>query len=249
MSKSRICCKAGLAVATLFAACICIRSASATTTTLWYSGDADSNNALISQYVDPTEPTIVYPFAMAYDDFTTSPLGWDVQEIWANQSVILGDVTPTDAYWEIRSGLSDGNGGTLLASGTSACTFTLTGAEPLGVPEYTVDISGLNVTLASGTYWLGIAPVDDGSGNFYDETTSSLNAIGPADNGNSFFNSYDFGYTFSSAVTDPSFPLGQGPVDFSMGVAGVVLPEPAAWSYFGIGLIGLVAEIRRRRNR
>ena len=251
MVKSHACRKAGLAGAMLFAVCICIVSANAGTVTLWYSGDADGVNGAISQGNSSSAFQ-----AMTYDDFTISTLGWNVQEIFANQAVSLGDENPPEAYWEIRSGVvSDGgtnvggSGGTLVASGTSACSFTATGGSPTGFPEYLVNISGLNVTLAPGTYWLGVAPVDDGTGAYYAETTSGLNAIGPADNGNSFFDSYDLGYTFSSAIDDSGFPLGQGPVDFSMGVAGVVVPEPATWCYFGIGLAGLVAELRRRRNR
>ena len=47
MVKRGACRKAGLAVAMLFA--VCIGSANAGTVTLWYSGDADGVNGLLSQ--------------------------------------------------------------------------------------------------------------------------------------------------------------------------------------------------------
>ena len=84
---------------------------------------------------------------------------------------------------------------------------------------------------------------------YYDETTSGLNAIGPRTMETRSSTTTMSGYTFVFSYGRSGFLLGTGPVDFSMGVAGVELPEPATWCYFGIGLTGLVAELRRRRNR
>jgi len=243
MSKFGTFRKAVLAAAMMLAVGI----GSANAVTLWYSGDADGVSGLPSE---GNSSSIVQ--AMVYDEFTVPVGGWTIEEVWANQAVTLGDENPPSAYWEIRSGLSDGNGGTLVASGTDPCSFTATGGSPIpGFPEYLVDVSGLSLALAPGTYWLGVAPVDDGSGVFYDETTSGLNAIGPADNGNSFFDSYYFGYAFVAA-DDPTFPLGSGAWDFSMGVAGeppsvTVIPEPTTILLLAAGICGM--GLRRYRGR
>ena len=49
----------------------------------------------------------------------------------------LSGLNPTTAYWEIRSGVSEGNGGTLVASGTGATTNQATGRSDFGFNEYT----------------------------------------------------------------------------------------------------------------
>jgi len=166
MVKLGACRKAGLAVAVLFA--VCIGSASAAPVTLWYSGGSDGVNGLVSE----GNPSSAFQ-TMIYDDFTVPVGGWTVQEVWANQAVLFGDENPpADVYWEIRSGMTDGSGGTLYASGTDAGVFTATGGYNFGNLEYKVDVSGLNVALVPGTYWLGVAPVDDGSGVYWAETTS-----------------------------------------------------------------------------
>ena len=82
----------------------------------------------------------------------------------------------TTAYWEIRSGLTAGNGGTLLASGDGTDTTTntgqtFTGIPGLSIPVYTNEVNGLSVTLGPGTYWLAVAP-DVSNQNSYIVTTS-----------------------------------------------------------------------------
>ena len=95
----------------------------------------------------------------------------------------------------------------------------------------------MSVTLASGTYWLAVAP-DVSNQNSYITTTSGANAVGspPGNDGHSFVSSTFFGENFVP-TSDPSVE-GQGTWDYSMGVIGTAaVPEPSS---FILGLVGLV---------
>jgi hypothetical protein len=234
--------KVGIAVAMLFGLWTGIASA----TTLWYNGDFDGNNGLLN------EKNAGVSDSRVYDDFIV-PVGqnWNIQSVWSND---LSNFSWTSAYWEIRSGVSVGNGGTLVAGGvTSAASQTDTGRNGDGYEEYQALVSGLNIDLGPGTYWLTVAPVDDGSGASFDSTTSGANAVGtpPGNDGQSFWDSTSWSESFASSTASD---LGQGTWDFSMGVAGSTgegspIPEPATLSLLGLGLTGLVAKVLRRKNR
>ncbi|HKM52944.1 MAG TPA: PEP-CTERM sorting domain-containing protein, partial [Isosphaeraceae bacterium] len=158
------------------------------------------------------------------------------------------------AYWEIRSGVSSGNGGTLLYSGDGADTLTATGRyEPvipgvLNVYEYT-NLVSVSVSLGPGTYWLAVAPDVSGM-NSYITTTSGTNAVGspPGNDGNSFQSSTFFGLNFVP-TSDPSIE-GPGTWDYSMGVIGTAVPEPSSLM---LGLVGFIVSAAcvwtRRRTR
>lgn len=213
--------------------------------TLWYNGDAQGSPRA-------NEESTLLGSINVYDDFqVTDPGGWDVHTVWSNNDVI-NSLSVTQASWAIRTGVSDGNPGTIVASGIDAATQTSTGRQPLGSdqPESTIAVDGLNVHLAPGTYWLSVSPlVGDDPGGFlrsYLSPTIGTNAVGspPGNDGNSFFNG--LGSSFAA--------LGN---DYSMGVAGTVgvtaVPEPsslnlmAAASLSAAGYLG-VCRLRRRRH-
>src|SRR5207245_7615475 len=76
---------------------------------LWYNGDFNGVNGLAN------ERNTIVTQAAVYDDFNvTAPLGWHVTAVFSDN---LMSTTITGADWEIRTGLSAGNAGTLIASG------------------------------------------------------------------------------------------------------------------------------------
>lgn len=211
---------------------------------LWYNGDFDGRNGLAN------ELTTLVSHARTYDDFIVSGGGWNVNSIWTNNLMSFTGVTT--ASWEIRSGVSPGDGGTLHFSGTSPATQVATGGALGGFTEYEIRVSGLDIDLPDGTYWLSVTPHGFLSGRSFNSTTSGAGAIGlPAgDNDNSFFDSTFFGASFD----DTNDWFGEGVWDFSMGVEGTrglngepVIPEPSTLLLIGSGLTGLVGFRRKRK--
>ena len=209
---------------------------------IFYGGDFDGRNGSPSQWTPAFD-------ALSFDDFDvpqTVPIG----SIWGNFQM---NFIPTEAYYQIRSGVSAGNGGTLLSSGTLTVQVTPTGLSQGGLPEYQV-IGNVSLSLTPGRYWLSMAPVGDFFQSAYISTTSG-EATGPLGdpnphptgsplaNGNSFF--YDpNGYNF---VPTDTTTLGPGTWDFSYGVAAVPKPATSTLMIFS-AIAGLILQNRHGRG-
>ncbi|WP_165230734.1 hypothetical protein [Aquisphaera insulae] len=207
---------------------------------LWYNGDFNESNALNNGLYSSSL------YSLVYEDFII-PVGqtWLIQGVFSNN--LMTTTTSTSAYWEIRSGVSSGDGGTLIASGTNDATLAATGRSGFGLDEYLVSVTGLGISLTSGTYWLTVAPVVEDNPVSFITTTSGANSIGapPGDDDNSYLTS-----TFDSIYFDPAQNYVGYPADFSMGVTGVALaiPEPSALVSASIGAVFLGSfAVRRRR--
>jgi hypothetical protein len=203
---------------------------------LWYNGDFNGVNGFSNE----RNTTITQ--AAIYDDFNVTSPAWNVTAVFSDN---LASTVITGADWEIRTGLSNGNAGTLVASGTTNSPLvTPTGRIGFGFTEYMVEVTGLNVflpMLPSGQYyWLNVTPVGNGTGRSFISTTSGTNCVGtPCGNdGNTFFNSTSFGVYFG----------GPSNTDFSDGVIGNVVPEPATVALLTCGVGALLIALRRRRS-
>jgi len=122
------------------------------------------------------------------------------------------------------------------------------GKSALASPKGTVEVTGLNVFLpmlpAGQHYWLNVTPVGNGANRSFNSDTSGTNCVGtPCGNDqNAFFNSTFFGANFTSTANQ-----GQ-PTDFSNGVIGNVVPEPATSALLTCGVGALLIALRRRRR-
>ena len=93
---------------------------------LWYNGNYDNRDATVNQADVPVNTGSGYSLrtTLVYDNFVV-PVGqsWTITSVYSNDQIAYG-ATPTTATWQIRSGMSAGNGGTLVASGDSSATET-----------------------------------------------------------------------------------------------------------------------------
>jgi hypothetical protein len=209
-------------------------------TILWYNGDYAGGSGTVNENASNIGP------ANIYDDFdVTASGGWIVQRLWSNDCMLFQDVT--SASWSIRSGMFAGNGGTIVASGITAAQQTATGRTAWwGYPEYSVEISGRSIYLSPGEYWLSVSPLvgndplSNGQYSSYISQTWGANAIGTpsGNNGNSFDYHPSVGRYFAVDYFHE---------DYSMGVAGTVVPEPSTWALSAVG--GVFVLVNRRRGR
>ena len=99
---------------------------------LWYNGDFNNINGLAN------EVNTLVADAHVYDNFIVPAGGFDITSVFSDDLI---STNVTGATWEIRSGVSAGNGGTLVASGsTSTPTVTATGRSGFGFTEYQVEV-------------------------------------------------------------------------------------------------------------
>jgi hypothetical protein len=116
---------------------------------------------------------------------------------------------PLQASYDIRTGVSEGNGGTSIASGSGTAVVQPTGRNFIGLNEYTVAVSwSTPVSLTPGEYWFNVTPqclntLDGSCGvfrQFVSNTTQGANDI----HGNwqpaheLFLNSSFFGFTWAN---------------------------------------------------
>ena len=100
--------------------------------TLWYNGDFNNINGLAN------EVNTTVTDAHVYDNFVVPAGGFDITSVFSDDLI---STNVTGATWEIRTGVSAGNGGTLVASGSTATpTVTATGRSGFGFTEYQVEV-------------------------------------------------------------------------------------------------------------
>jgi PEP-CTERM motif len=228
---------------------------------LWYNGDYDNRDALANGTAGINFNGPFVQVSKVYENFVV-PTGqvWTITSVFSTNEILYQSGAPvTMASWEIRSGLSSGNGGTLVASGDTAATNTPIAENPSNFYNFTpslVTATVASVKLTAGTYWLSV--VADNSDPFfadqsYIETTSGANSVGvpPGNDGNSFIsNNLPAGKPGAYNFTATSTIEGAGNWDYSMGVGGTAapasVPEPSSLSMVAFGVFGTLVCLRRR---
>jgi hypothetical protein len=183
----------------------------------WYNGDwRPAISSQFNWYLSDQQ------FARVYDDFVVPDGGWTVTGVFAHTNMFPTEVT--EACWEIREGVAEGDPGTLVASGLSPATQTQVDSVGDGKNVYLLQVNGLSVQLPPGRYWLSVAPVVPQSYSvtlprleMYICMTLGANAVGdpPGNNGAAFDTATVFNLYFAPVVS-----TGRGGTsnDASMGV-------------------------------
>lgn len=175
---------------------------------LFYGGDlniSDSNSAGLSD-----ENTLFVPASSTYGAFNVpSGVTVGVTGIFVNVQA-YANFDPQEASFDIRTGVSEGNGGTSVASGTGRIMVAATGRIFTGLTEYTVLVHlPTEQFLGTGEYWFNLTPectngATDGSCStgriFISNTTQNTNGVladaQPA--ASMFLNSAFFGFTWAN---------------------------------------------------
>lgn len=174
---------------------------------------------------------------------------WTVSELFSNN--LVGPPPPdgfTGADWTIRSGVSAGNGGIVVASGNDA-TVSLagTGRSWMGFNEETFTVNVGSIVLTAGTYWMDVTPVAvDDNGLSYQTWSVGANSVGTS-------TPDDYFYASRPGLTQ-DFLLTSSPVsDGIIGTAGpaTATPEPSSIALFGMATVMLGGYQRwwRRKRR
>ncbi|MBZ5581484.1 MAG: hypothetical protein LAQ30_04625 [Acidobacteriia bacterium] len=183
----------------------------------WYNGDRQAGIPGYSNwYISNAQ------YARVYDDFVVPPGGWTVAGVFSNNSFY--NAPPViQACWEIRSGVGQGAPGNLIATGIGPATRTYNAASD----TYRIQVDGLQVALAPGTYWLSVAPVGLSQGQSYVAATLGYNAVGtpPGNNGAAFSSSFAPITTRGSQGSSSDFSQGL----LTSGPAPAALPNAQRW--------------------
>jgi hypothetical protein len=203
---------------------------------LFYGGDFDPSNSK----ADSTYNMVGLTFqATTYVPFYI-PAGqkWIIIGLFSNNLGTQDHIDPPQIQWSISSGMSAGNAGTLIASGTAGATWTATGRTFNGENEFTA-LGHLSeqtaVTLTGpGTYWMSAVPVCTGSEGLCLHATYSLTDVEdvPAPNHKGVEPGDDSFFTLPSEniYYEPTWPLhgacgGNGCNKFSAGLLGRAEPN------------------------
>jgi len=173
---------------------------------IFYGGDFNPNDPNASAYSD--ENTLLIGGSSTYANFNVfSGATVTITGILFNIQA-SANFDPVSATYDIRSGVTEGNGGTSLASGSGNAFVAATGRNFLGLNEYSVAVNlSTPLTLGPGAYWINLTPnctngAVDGScsaGRFlFSNTTQRTNNVFGGAQGNHllYINSPFFGYTW-----------------------------------------------------
>ncbi len=192
-------------IASIAAGLVLLTGAAAPAALLFYGGDYHGG-----LYSSVNGQNTGYSDTYAFDNFTISdPGGWVVTSFFSNNlmNFDIGVPGPGRAYYEVRQGMSPGDGGSLISSGTVPATQTPTGRMNGSDVEYTIlGTLPSSLTLGPGNYFLSIVPIGFGSGDVtpfsFITATDGANGVGsPLGNYNTFW--WRDGGPFYDPLLDP----------------------------------------------
>ena len=176
----------------------------------FYGGDIDVNDPNANAFANAN--TILVPFTYTYSALTP-PFNVMVTGMVINNLPTVNGGTqydPAVGIYDVRSGVSSGNGGTDVGGGSAALHEDLTGRSPFGYTEESVgSIFTSPIPLTGGTtYWLNYLPQCTNTSNsdcegdiyYFESNTDGLNGVNASLQTpyQAFFNSAFFGVNWEN---------------------------------------------------
>lgn len=201
---------------------------------LFYGGDTNTSDPNEQGFANGN--TLLVPTTTTYGSVTAPKSGKiSTSAVFFNQSPTISSGTvfdPATGTYDVRTGISSGNGGTDQTHGSGPQTAVLTGRIPFGAfMEYTTTVSFARpLTAHDGTtYEINESPQCTNSANgncgsmqyFFSNTTQQTNGVNAnaQPSGALWFNSAFFGFTWVNWC-DPS--LGQNSSQCAWGSWGLL---------------------------
>jgi len=176
-------------------------------TILFYGGDINVNDPNAQGFAN--ENTLLVAQSQTYAA-VKAPSKVVAGGTFGNNSGFGAYFDPAQGTYDIRIKVSEGNGGTSVASGTATQTATATGRDPFGLIEYTTAVSFTKPLTASAgvTYWINETPQCTNSGDsncsgaefFLSNTTQETNGVNASAQVASqlYLNSAYFGFNWAN---------------------------------------------------
>jgi hypothetical protein len=176
----------------------------------FYGGDIDTNDPGANGFVNSN--TVFVGDSHTYQALT-APINAMVTGILVNSTPFPpqggNPYDPAIGVWDVRTGVSSGNGGTSVASGQNALHHLATGRVlPWGNEDSIGSLLTSPVSIAKGTtYWFNYTPQCTNSSNpdctggyFFESNTDGLNGVKATlqPKYQSFLNSSYFGYVYAN---------------------------------------------------
>jgi hypothetical protein len=225
-----------------FAIALLVLAHAANAETISYNGDFRGGDSFVTQADTLSD-------MMVFDQINV--LAPHVSTIWGNFLIYQQYASASVGLrYEIRTGVSSGNGGTLIKSGfVTNLQQTPTGRSTQNTAYREVQLLGtVSIDLAPGVYWLGLQN-NEGT-NPPAQWTSFLaqtlgGNAGPGGDPNPSPQNAILDHNSYATGTELGDYIQQG-ADFSIGV--VAVPEPAPGVLLAVGAVAVFAFSRRQRG-
>lgn len=212
------------AVLSAFALLGCALSRPAGAEVIFYNGEfMDRSNLSCERNTNVADSRV-------YENFHISGT-WEITELFGSFMQQQTTTSLSTAYYEVRQGLSPGNGGTLVGSGHLNVSRSFIAQSAWNWPVYRVSGTPANLVLGTGDYWMTLAPEGKGNGQWFVMASTGANAVGStAMDGISYWDSTTWNVHWAQL---PNGYIGPAvPISWSLGVAGnkaeAPVPEPGS---------------------
>jgi hypothetical protein len=203
---------------------------------LFYGGDFDPHNTNANSLANELTTSVVSGARVFVPFVVPAGKTWTVTALFSNNLSNVDVIDPQQGLWSISKGMSQGNGGKVVAQGAAPATFTATGRHGFGQKEYTLMLTiDPPVKLKAGLYWMTAVPecktpVDracaSASYHLSDvEDVPRKHAVGNEPNDKSWYFSGEFGYFYYPTWGSTGACQGTGCDRFSAGAVGTESSE------------------------